>query len=185
MRCLIVQPIHPAGLALLERAGITPVTATAPDMATIAQEIAGCEAVITRNAGLSAAAIAAAPGLRVIGNHGVGTNAIDLTAAAQAGIPVVFTPLANVQSVAELAIAQMLALAKRLRECDRAVREGNFAYRFSRDFAELQGKSLLVVGFGAIGRRTAQIAARAFDMRVLVHRRTECRDPSLLSAAGV
>lgn len=54
MNCLIVQPIHEAGLAALRAAGIAPILCPAPDMATVARHMAGIDAVITRDAGLDA-----------------------------------------------------------------------------------------------------------------------------------
>ncbi len=79
--------------------------------------------------------------------------------------------------MAELALSQMLAIARRTREADRAVRSGNYDYRYSRDFIELQGKTLAVIGFGRIGRRTAEVAKGAFGMRVVAY------DPYLSAAA--
>jgi D-3-phosphoglycerate dehydrogenase len=169
VKVLLIQPIHPAGVALMEAAGHAVVPASAPDMATVAGEIADADAAITRNAGLDRRAMQAAARLRVLGVHGIGVDPVDLACAAEIGLPVANTPHANVQSVAELAIAQMLAIAKRVREADRAVRAGRFDYRYSRDFRELAGATLLIVGFGRIGRRTAEIANVAFGMRVLVH----------------
>jgi len=169
MKCLLVQPIHPSGTDLLRKSGVDAVLASSPDMAVVRQEVADYDAVITRNAGFSRACIEAAPKLRVIGNHGIGTDPVDVAYATEIGLPVVFTPDANVQSVAELAISHMLAVAKKVREADRSVREGRFDYRFSRAFREIRGTVLAIVGFGRIGRRTAEIAARAFDMRVIVH----------------
>lgn len=169
MKCLLIQPIHPAGVALLEKAGVTVTQASAPDMKTIATEIADCDAAITRNAGLNRAAMEAAKKLRVLGNHGIGVDPVDLSCAREVNLPVVFTPYGNVQSVAELVIAHMLAIAKRVREADQAVRNDAFDYRYSRDFRELSERILLIVGFGRIGRRTAEIARAAFSMRVLVY----------------
>jgi D-3-phosphoglycerate dehydrogenase len=169
VKVLLVQPIHPSGIAILEKAGLTVVQASKHDMATVAAEIADADAAITRNAGLSREAMAAAGKLRVLGNHGIGTDPVDLAYAGEIGLPVVFTPYANVQSVAELVIAHMLAIAKRVREADKAVRAEVFDYRYSRDFREVSGKVLLIMGFGRIGRRTAEIAKAAFDMTVLVH----------------
>lgn len=63
----------------------------------------------------------------------------------------------------------MLAIAKRTREGDKAVREGRFEYRYQNDFHELAGRTLAVIGFGKIGRRTAEIARLAFQMRVVVY----------------
>ncbi len=169
MKCLIVQPIHPAGEEMLREAGIEPVNASAHDMETVAREIASMDAVITRNAGLKRAAMDAGNRLRVIGNHGTGVDQVDLDHATELGLPVAYIPHANVQSVAELAITHMMAIARRVREADAAVRSGNFDYRYARDFREMQGSTLLIIGFGSIGRRTAEMAAAAFAMKVLVH----------------
>ncbi|WP_018699305.1 hydroxyacid dehydrogenase [Amorphus coralli] len=169
MKCLLIQPIHPSGIALLEGANVEVVQASAADMVTVAREIADADAAITRNAGLDRTAMEAATKLQVLGNHGIGVDPVDVDFACEIGLPIAFTPYANVQSVAELVIAHMLAIAKRVREADAAVREDRFDYRYTRDFRELSGKTLLICGFGRIGRRTADIAHAAFDMRVLVH----------------
>ncbi|MDF1585188.1 hydroxyacid dehydrogenase [Marinimicrococcus flavescens] len=180
--CLIVQPIHPAGLLRLRAGGLEPRHASTDDMATVAREIGEAVAVITRSAGLDAAAMDAAPALRVIGNHGAGTNAIDTAHAARLGIPVVVTPGANAVSVAEHAVALMLAVARRLPAADRAVRAGDASFKYRSHFVELSGKTLGVVGFGRIGRRTAAIARHGLGMRILVHARRP--DPEGLRALG-
>lgn len=168
-QCLIIQPIHPAGIALLEAAGITPVMASGHDIATVIAQIGDMEAAITRNAGLSRQAMAQAGKLRVLGNHGIGVDSVDVGYATEIGLPVAYTPYANVQSVAELVIAHMLAIARRVREADRSVREGRFDYRYSRDFLELSGKTLLICGFGRIGRLVAAMAKHGFAMTVQVY----------------
>lgn len=169
MRCLLVQPIHQAGIKILEDAGLVVKTATSAAMDVVAAEIAGADAVITRNAGLDQGAMAAAPKLKVLGNHGTGYDRVDVGYATKIGLPIVNTPYANVQSVAEQAIAQMFAVTKCIREADRAVREGRFDYRYAPDFHELSGRTLGIVGFGKIGRRTAEIAKAGFGMHILVH----------------
>jgi D-3-phosphoglycerate dehydrogenase len=167
---------------MLEAAGIEARQASSANMATVASEIAGCAAVITRNAGLNGTAIDAATRLQVIANHGVGTNKIDVAHADALAIPIVFTPYANARSVAEHAIMLMLAVGKRLAACDQAVRSGDWDYRYKPGLQELHGKTLGVVGFGTIGRMTAEIAARGFGMRVLVH--SPAADRSSMAAAG-
>jgi D-3-phosphoglycerate dehydrogenase len=167
--CLLIQPIHPAGIDVLAKAGLEVREASATDMATVAQEIAAADAAITRNAGLDRTAMAAAPDLKVLGNHGIGTDPVDVSYATEIGLPIIYTPHANVQSVAEQAIAMMLAISKRVREADTAVREDRFDYRYARDFRELHGKTLAIIGFGRIGRRTAELARAAFDMRIIVY----------------
>jgi len=180
--CLVVQPIHPSGIAKLEAAGIEVRRASASDMATAAREIVGCDAVITRNAGLDTAAITAGTRLRVIANHGVGTNKLDIALATRLAIPIVFTPFANARSVAEHAVMLMLAVGKRLKASDDAVREGDWGYRYRPGLQELHGKTLGIVGFGTIGRLTAEIAGKGFGMRILVH--SPSAAPELVASYG-
>jgi D-3-phosphoglycerate dehydrogenase len=166
--CLIVQPIHERGMAVLREAGITARLASASDMATVAAEVGDAVAVITRNAGFNRAALDAAPALRVIGNHGIGTDPVDVAHATELGIPVVNNPTANVISVAEHAIGLMLAVARRMFSADQAARARDFRWKFSHSQIELYGKTLGIVGFGVIGRETARRAAQGFGMRPLV-----------------
>ncbi|MEN4918122.1 hydroxyacid dehydrogenase [Achromobacter spanius] len=169
MKCLIVQPIHQQGIELLQRAGIACVTPASASMADVAKAIGDCDAVITRNAGLDGAAIAAGARLRIIGSHGAGTNMVDVAAATAAGIPVVNTPGANARSVAELVISMALALLKRTIALDAAVRAGNWNARYEPGLRELAGATLGVVGFGQIGRSVAEIAHKGFGMQVRVY----------------
>jgi D-3-phosphoglycerate dehydrogenase len=166
--CLIVQPIHKRGLAVLRDAGVTPRLASAFDMATVAKEVGDAVAAITRNAGFNRAALDAAGKLRVIGNHGIGTDPVDVAHATSLGIPVVNNPTANVISVAEHALGLMLAVARRMFSADAATRAGNFRWKFSNPQIELFGKTLGIVGFGEIGRQTARRAVAGFGMLPLV-----------------
>ena len=153
----------------MTRAGLEVRQASAATMDIVAKEIVSAEAAITRNAGLNRAAMAAAEHLRVLGNHGIGVDPVDVAYATEIGLPIIFTPYGNVQSVAEYTIGQMMAISKRIREADRAVREGNYDYRYTRDFCELHEKTLAIIGFGRTGRRTAEIAKAAFSMRVIAY----------------
>jgi len=183
VHCLLIQPIHADGIALLRDAGITTELATAADMPTVAKEIAQADAVITRNAGLDALAMDAARSLKMLAVHGTGYDRVDVEHANQLALPVVHTPFSNVQSVAEHAISQMLAIAKRTREADRAVREGRFGYRYENAFHELSGKTLAIIGFGKIGQRTAEIAKHAFQMNVVVY--SPNANPADIESAGM
>jgi D-3-phosphoglycerate dehydrogenase len=165
--CLIVQPIHPVGSERLEAAGFIPRLASRSDMVTVAREIGDAVAVITRSAGLDAAAMDTARRLSAIGSHGVGVNAIDVRHATELGIPVYNTPDANRASVAEHAFALMFAVARHFTEADRAARAVDFNFKYRAAVTDLSGKILGVVGFGGIGARVAAMA-KAFDMRVLV-----------------
>lgn len=157
--CLIVQPIHPAGLERLAAAGLTPRIAPAIGEASLAAAVGDAVALITRSAPITPAIIAAGRHLRVIGVHGVGTNGVALDAAQAAGITVVNTPGTNTRSVAEHTVALALALAKDLRAADAAVRHGDFDFKYRAQLTEVAGLTFGLVGFGAIGQETARLAA--------------------------
>jgi len=107
--------------------------------------------------------------LKVIGKHGVGVDNIDLEAATSAGIPVVFTPTANANAVAEHTLALILALARQINPASNALMQGRYHERGKFQGVEVAGKTLGVIGFGRIGKRVAQIAAQGLQMRVHVH----------------
>jgi D-3-phosphoglycerate dehydrogenase len=114
---------------------------------------------------VTAATLAAAPRLRVIGRSGVGFSEVDVEAATRRGIPVVLAPTGGAQAVAEGALALVLALAKRLPELDRAVKEGHWEERERADIRGLHGAALGILGYGRIGRILAALVA-PFDMQV-------------------
>lgn len=139
--------------------------------------LAEAEALIVRgDAIVTAAEIAAAPRLRVIGRSGVGVDNVDVAAASARGIPVVVAPGAGARAVAEGAFVLALALLKRLPELDRAVREGDWEIRDRSDVRDVIGATIGIVGYGRIGRELADLA-RGVGMQVLAH------DPNVDEAA--
>ena len=166
-KCLIVQPIHQIGIEVLRRAGITPILCPDPSPETVLQMISGCFAVITRDAGLSAEAIAASGSLRVIAVHGTGHDTVDKSAAMAAGTIICTTPGANARSVAELTLGLSLALARRIPAADRAVRDNETGYREREFFTELRGKTALIVGWGHIGRLVGTMFSSGLGMKIL------------------
>ena len=154
-------PVFPPAEEIL---GEIRVFAEAQSLGPLLPEIEG---LIVRGASLvDADLIAAAPRLRVIGRTGVGVEKVDLDAATRRGIPVVITPDAGAQAVAEGALALMLALTKRLPELDRIVREGRWHDRHEVELGDLDGATLGIIGFGRIGRRLAALA-RPLGMEIL------------------
>jgi glyoxylate reductase len=113
-----------------------------------------------------------APELRIIANFGVGYNNIDVTAATRRGIMVTNTPGVLTDATADLTMALMLAVARRVVEGDQRTRQGRFRFWAPFHFLghEITGKTLGIVGMGRIGRAVARRAA-GFDMRVLYHNR--------------
>ena len=122
-------------------------------------------AIIVRYSTISRRAMGASQNLRVISKHGAGTDTIDKKAAAELGIQVKAAVGANADAVAEHSWALILAAAKGVVPLDRRMHDGHWDKATHKSF-ELRGKTLGVVGFGAIGRRVAHIG-RAFGMAVL------------------
>ena len=112
--------------------------------------------------------VAAAPRLQVVARTGVGFDAVEVPALTARGIPLMVTGTANSTSVAEQAVFFMMALAKRGTEMNRRMQQGVWHDRKGGLPVELSGKTVLIVGFGRIGSRTAPRCA-AFGMRVLVY----------------
>jgi D-3-phosphoglycerate dehydrogenase len=181
-KCLVLQPIHPAGVEVLKAAGITVAHASSATMDVVAAEIGDADAIITRDAGINAAALDAARNLKVIANHGIGTNKIDLAHAKALNIPTVFTPTANARSVAEHTLMLMLSVAKRTVAADQATRNNDWRFKYSGGMVEVSGKTLGIVGYGTIGRLTAAMAAAGFGMDVLVWSPSTPKD--VLEASG-
>lgn len=168
MRPVVVlsESIHKAGLAALRAAADVHVLPQSTP-AVLRGAIADADAVIVRLSPLNAEMIAAAPRLRVIGRHGAGLDNVDLAAATQRNIPVVYVPRTHGLSVAEHTIMLMLALARQLPRLDQAVRSGAFELRNQVSGIELDGKTLGVIGLGNIGRLVGEKCRAALRMRVL------------------
>ncbi|MBU2055986.1 MAG: hydroxyacid dehydrogenase [Proteobacteria bacterium] len=164
-KILIDQPIHESGVRVFDDRFEVRV-ASDPSVATVSKEIKGVEGVVVRMAPFTREIIEAADALRVIGRHGVGVDTIDVKAATERGIIVVNTPNANAISVAEHTVTAIGALAKRMVVYDRATREGRWEIRNSYKAADLDGKTLGLVGIGRIGSMVAKRAA-AFNMKVI------------------
>lgn len=122
-------------------------------------------AIIVRYSKVGAAAMDAAPALRVISKHGSGTDTIDKTAAAARGIQVVAAVGVNAAAVAEHALALLLACAKSVVGLDARMRAGHWDKSIHKSL-ELEGKTIGLIGLGAIGRRMAAMA-HGLNMRVL------------------
>jgi glyoxylate reductase len=115
------------------------------------------------------AVMEAAPRLRVISSFGVGFDHIDVAAATRRGIIVCNTPGVLTDAVADLTIALIIMLARRIPEAQEFVREGNWRHGKALGLGEdVRGKTLGIVGFGRIGRGVAE-RARPFGMRTMFH----------------
>lgn len=131
--------------------------------AEVAKLLPGIDGYIAGLDGIDANAIKAADRLKVIARYGVGVDNVDLAVAREKGIVVTNTPGANSVSVAELALGLMLALARQIPEAVEAVHQGKWP-RYA-GFS-LEGKTVGILGFGAIGKQLARRLA-GFDCKVL------------------
>lgn len=162
----------------LKAAGYTVVTPAPGRQPTREDLLAAVPGVVGWVAGvepIDAQVLARADTLRVISRNGAGCDAIDMAAAAASGVRVLTARGANAQGVAELALALTLAGLRGLPEAAAALRAGQWRRTTGREAA---GRTLGVVGFGAIGRRLAHLAA-GLGMRVVAH------DPFVRDAGDV
>jgi glycerate dehydrogenase len=138
-----------------------------------ATRAAGADIVLTNKTRLTAEVLKALPACRFVAVLATGYDVVDVAAAGKRGVPVSNVPGYGVESVAQFVMAQMLAMTRRVELHDTLVRGGEWNKRAEFTFwatpqPELSGMTLGVVGFGAIGRRVAELAL-AFGMRVLAH----------------
>jgi len=122
-------------------------------LAELAPLLATTDAWIAGTGPITAAHLDAAPNLKIVARYGVGTEAVDLEAAAARGIPVTNTPGANADAVADHAIGLMLAALRLVPDGDRRVRHGDWSVRRGR---ELGAAIVGIVGFGRIGQGVAK-----------------------------
>ncbi|HXC91761.1 MAG TPA: hydroxyacid dehydrogenase [Stellaceae bacterium] len=110
----------------------------------------------------------AAPGLEVVSRIGVGYDAVDVPALTRRKIPLMIGGTANSVSVAEAGVFLIMSLARRGAAMDALVKEGRWHDRYKEMPADLYGKTVLIVGFGKIGTRSAKRFA-AMETNVLVY----------------
>jgi D-3-phosphoglycerate dehydrogenase len=170
--------LHPRAAKLLDGAAELRI-ASALDGTTLVKESRDVDAVIVR-AVLPPEMFAGTHSIRAAIRHGAGLDMIPVEAATAAGVLVANLPGANARSVAEHAIFAALALLRRFRAIDRDLRTGGwFAGREHANAArELAGRTIGIVGMGAIGREVAAIAHNGFGLTVLGASRSGSGFPS-------
>ena len=187
MLVALTDPIEPAGEAILRAAGHE--TALLPrggGMAALRALCAGAEAVIVRRK-LPDDVVEASPRLLAAVRHGVGVDLIPVERCTEQGVVVANVPGANADAVAEFVVAQMLAAARHAEAMHAELLAAGWDTARARSGAatELTGKTLGIVGVGAIGTRLAEIAHHGFRMRVLGHRRDPAGLPPHVAQADL
>ena len=164
MQVHVTEPIHEAALRIL-REQVKVVTWESPDV----RDLSKADGVIVRTAVVDRHMMLNAPSLKVIGKHGVGVDAIDVAAARELGKTVVFTPQANMEGVAELAVAFMLTVSRNIPHGHAQLKAGSVPKIAPKELTgvELKDKTLGLVGMGRIGQRVGEICSKGFTMNIV------------------
>jgi D-3-phosphoglycerate dehydrogenase len=158
--------VHPAAAErLAPSCELRVLTGIYPKEQTLAEACAGATAILARMGVVTRRVIEAAPKLKIIARHGIGVDAVDLDAANEHGIIVTTTGSVNAGAVAEYAFALLLGIVRKVRQADGGMRNGEWN-RNPLVGMELAGKTLGIIGLGAIGKHMAR-QALGFRMRVL------------------
>ncbi len=169
MKTLLLENIHPIGVELLEKAGME-VTSRKGSLSEseLIEALKGVAILgIRSRTEVTRKVLEHAPDLMVIGAFCIGTNQIDLEAASHHGVAVFNAPFSNTRSVAELVIAEIIFLVRRL--YDKVVKAHQGAWDKSGENArEVRGKKLGIIGFGNIGSQVS-VLAEAMGMDVYYH----------------
>ena len=168
MKIIISDPLPESAAELLRAEGWTVDARSGRPLEELLTDVADADGLIVRSATkVNRQLIEAAPRLRIVGRAGTGVDNVDLGAADERGILVVNAPGANSISVAEHALALMLALSRSVAVADAQMKQGRWEKK-SFQGAELRGKTLGIVGLGRIGREVAR-RAQAFEMTIIAH----------------
>jgi D-3-phosphoglycerate dehydrogenase len=164
---VLTEAVHEAGMALLNgRPDIKTTVAQGLPPAEFRSAIVSADFIGVRTFNLTPEILGWANHLEMVSKHGIGCDNIAVEHLSGRNIPVAIAADANATSVAEHAIMQMLVTAKMLLQYDKRVRAGEWDFRKQPMSGELDGRTVLIVGFGRIGQRVAAFC-RAFDMRVI------------------
>ncbi len=186
-RCVITRPLPGEAPERLAAAGhdVTvwpgPLPPAPDELRELCADAEGLLCLLTER--IDAALLDAAPRLRVISNYAVGSDNVDLAAAAARGIPVGVTPDVLTEATADLAFALLLAAARRIPEGHAAVREGEWRTWEPRGWLghDVHGATLAIVGPGRIGDAVAR-RAHGFDMRIITIGRDDDLHAALAAA---
>jgi D-3-phosphoglycerate dehydrogenase len=176
MPILLLESLHPDAEALLAQHDAV-VLAEGDAHALAMARQSGVTGILTRGKGRITRELmqACGPSLKAVCRAGAGLDTVDVAAAQELGVAVIFAPGRNAQTTAEHTLMLMLMAGRKAALLDANVKAGNWAIRNGYEGVELNGKTLGVVGLGNIGARVAQLG-QAFGMRVTYWSRA-ARDP--------
>jgi D-3-phosphoglycerate dehydrogenase len=159
VRVLLLESIHPDAVSRLEAEGYqVESVSNALDEVELAERIQGVRVLgIRSKTRVTAKVLEAADSLVAIGAFCIGTDQIDLAAASQAGIAVFNAPFSNTRSVVELALAEIIAMTRRLTEKNNLMHQGVWD-KAANGSHEVRGRRLGIIGYGNIGTQLSVLA---------------------------
>lgn len=161
MKIFVNDQIHPAGFEKMKAMGI--------EVISDFDRVGEADGMIVRGVVADRELLTKAKKLKVIGKHGSGYNTIDLDAAKELGIRVVYAPGMNAQGVAELIIAMMLDVSRKISATYHALRAGVYDDHKKGELTgvELFGKTAACLGLGNVSRKAVSIMRNGFHMKIL------------------
>jgi D-3-phosphoglycerate dehydrogenase len=169
IKVVLVENIHSSGAAMFRSEGFSVETMTgAPDEAKLIKLVENAHVLgIRSKSEVTPNVLGAAQRLLAVGCFCIGTNQVDLAGARRQGVPVFNSPFSNTRSVAELTIAEIIGLYRRLTEKTTQMHAGLWD-KSAEGAHEVRGRTLGIVGYGHIGSQVS-VLAEAFGMRVLFY----------------
>jgi D-3-phosphoglycerate dehydrogenase len=167
VKVLLLENIHPVAVEILEARGFEVELRTGSlSEAELQEALVGVHLLgIRSNTHVTAAVLDAAPDLLAIGCFCIGTNQVDLPAAAARGVAVFNAPYSNTRSVVELVIGEIIVLARRLAEKTEKMHAGTWD-KSAKGSHEIRGRTLGIVGYGNIGTQLSNLA-ESMGLRVI------------------
>jgi len=167
VKALLLENIHPVAVEILEGRGFeVELRSSSLSEKELLEALPGVHLLgIRSNTHLTSAVLAAAPDLVAVGCFCIGTNQVDLAAAADHGIAVFNAPYSNTRSVVELVIGEIIMLARRLAEKTERMHAGVWD-KSAKGSHEIRGRTLGIVGYGNIGTQLSNLA-ESMGLRVI------------------
>ena len=167
---LLTGPIHQEAQKFLEPHAefvISPAGSSSAEVSNLIQN-QQTDALIVRAGKINREVMTASPHLRVIVKHGVGYNNIEIDTATELGLPVLYTPRANFESVAEHTLALIFSLTKKINLLDKEMKSNKSWPKSKYVLEELQHKCIGLIGMGRIGFRVIQLLS-PLEMQIIVY----------------
>lgn len=168
-KVLLPQEIMEEGRDYLESRGHELITGSGMETEDIIRDIKGIDAMVVRLSKITREVFEAADKLKVIVRHGAGFDTVDLEAAKDHGVQVLYCPTANSTSVAETAVFYMLYCSRNFTKVKDTFIEDYYKAKLRTPKSELDGKTVGIIGCGNIGSRVAEKCRDAFHMKVLAY----------------